>query len=585
MLEQLMDARDLEVLAWRLFEESNDAIFLLDAETERIWQANPTAQRLTGLRWRALRGRCLQDVIHSSSDDQIKRLLSAVRQTGFFHSQEEYLLQRCDTQPLPINVSVSRVHAPSGQVGLVVARDISDRKRAEATVRKFNEQLQAQVKLQTEQLSRANEELVQQICTRETAQQELRQANTRLREVIGQLERAREQAIRRERLHALEQIAGGVAHDINNSLSGVAAYSALILGKDLDSETRGWAEGIRITAGDIAGIVRRLRQFYGDAQEQHDHESIDVVSLVQEAVQLSKPKWLDESLRRRKAITLSIREEAAPLIVGDPSALRSVLSNLIFNAVDAIAGQGQITLRIAKRDSQAVIEVSDNGEGMSSEQQRRCLEPFYTTKSEGTGLGLSVCHGIVKAHGGQIEIESTAAVGSTIRLLMPIPKLTRATACDATDSGLMDSSGASLLEGKTVLYVDDHQAARQSTAALLASLGLTVDTAEDGSSGLAMFLERSYDILITDMTMPGMDGLQLSSEIKRINPDFPVLVISGWLTIDVDNDPQTGPNNILGKPLDGDELAVKLTDLLRDCSPPGGAEMKADRVCSRTKLG
>ena len=570
MLEPLMDARDLEVLAWRLFEESNDAIFLLDAESEQIWQANPTAQRLTGLRWRELRGCRLEEFIHSNSDDQIKQLLSAVRHTGFFHSQEEYLLQRRDAQPLPINVSVSRVHAPSGQVGMVVARDISDRKRAEDAVRKFNEQLQAQVKLQTEELSRANRELVQENQTREGAQQALQQANARLREVIGQLERAREQAIRRERLHALEEIAGGVAHDINNSLSGVAAYSALILGKDLDSETRGWAEGIRITAGDIAGTVRRLRQFYGENQEQHDHETIDVVSLVQEAVQLSKPKWLDESLRRRKAITLSIRDEAAPVIVGDPSALRSVLSNLIFNAVDAIAGKGQITLRITKRASQAVIEVSDSGEGMSHEQRRRCLEPFYTTKSEGTGLGLSVCHGIVKAHGGNIEIESTAGKGSTIRLLMPIPKLTCPTACDASDSDSIDSSGASLLEGKTVLYVDDHQAARESTAALLASLGLTVDTAEDGSSGLAMFREKSYDVLITDLTMPGMDGFQLTSEIKRINPDFPVLVISGWLTIDVDSHPQTGPDNILSKPLDGDELAVKLTDLLRDCSPPVG---------------
>ena len=561
-----MDARDLEVLGWRLFEESNDAVFLLDAESEEIWQANATAQRLTGLRWRELRGCRLDEFIHSTQDHRITRMLSAVRHTGFFHSQEEFSLTRRDDRPLPINISVSRIHTPSGPIGMLVARDISERKDAENTVRKFNQQLQAQVHLQTEELRTANEELRREIHRRESAQQKLQQTNARLREAIGQLERAQEQAIRRERLHALEQIAGGVAHDINNSLAGVTTYAALILGKDLDSQTRGWADGIQIAASDIAGTVRRLRQFYGDPQDQQTRGPIDISALVREAIQLTKPKWLDESLRRRKAITLAVQDEAAPMIFGDLSALRSVLANLIFNAVDAVVGAGQITLRITARASQAVIEISDNGEGMSDEQQRRCLEPFYTTKGEGTGLGLSVCRGIVKAHGGQIEIDSTAGKGTTVRLLIPISRVQRCSAGDAAESASAESS-ASPLKGKTVLYVDDHQAARESTAALLASMGLVVDTAQDGSSGLEMLRKRSYDVLITDMTMPGMDGLQLTTEIKRIDPVFPVLVISGWLTIDTEGDQQTAPDRILVKPLDDQELANTLRDLLRSRSP------------------
>lgn len=558
-----MDTSDMEVLAWRLFEESNDAVFLLEPDTTAIWQANPAAQRLTGLRWRDLRQRHLDQLIVSDCPDQTSRMLAAVRETGFFHSQEEYFLCCADAPRLPINISVSRVHTPRRDLGLVVARDISERKRAEHAVRKFNQQLNQQVASQTEQLRVVNRQLTDEIALRKTAQEKLQQANQQLREAIRQLERAQQQAIRRERLHALEQIAGGVAHDINNSLSGVATYARLMLGnKDLNSQQREWAEGIRIAANDIAGTVGRLRQFYGDPPDP-SHESVDLISLAREAIQLTKPKWHDESLRRGKTITVLVQEESSPDIVGDRDALRSVLSNLIFNAVDAVNVSGTVTIRVAQQSSLGLIEVTDTGAGMSDQQRNRCLEPFYTTKSEGTGLGLSVCHGIVKAHGGQMEIDSSVGSGTTIRLFVPLARTCDCSGTTNDSSAPRADDAKSSLKGKAVLYVDDNESARGSTAALLGSLGLEIDTAEDGPTGLSMFREKNYDALITDMTMPRMDGLQLTAEIKRIDPTVPVLVISGWLKIDTSETEQDiAPDGILGKPLECDQLESQLSDLL-----------------------
>jgi PAS domain S-box-containing protein len=557
-----MELRDMEVLAWRLFEESNDAIFLLNAETELIWQANPAAQRLTGMRWRQLRDRRLDELVLSDHDGQMLRLLTAVNETGFFHSQEEYLLCRNEQDPLPVNISVSRVQMRSDNIGVVVARDISERKRAETALREFSDELEKQVLVQTEQLRAVNRKLSSEIEERKGLQQSLQDTNQKLREAISQLEHAQEQAIHRERASAFEQIAGGVAHDINNSLSSVTAYSELLLRTELDDQNRQWALGIRTSTRDIASTVRRLRQFYGDSQDQGAQDEIDLEELAQEVMQLTRPKWYDESLLRGKDIVMSAQALTQPTIVGDTSALRSVLTNLIFNAVDAVKSAGQIDLRISEQNTMAVVEVIDNGEGMTADGRGRCLEPFYTTKAAGTGLGLSVCRGIVKSHGGVIEIDSTLGEGTTVRLLIPKPKNNPLSGPTDIEPAAIEAV-ASGLHGKRILYVDDDCAARASTEALLNSLGMVVDTAKDGHHGLQAFRRAQHELVLTDMSMPGMDGLQLTAEIKNLEPTTPVVVLSGWFAIDSQREPKSvQPDRVLGKPISYVELTDTLVHLL-----------------------
>jgi CheY-like chemotaxis protein len=238
------------------------------------------------------------------------------------------------------------------------------------------------------------------------------------------------------------------------------------------------------------------------------------------------------------------------------------LTNLIFNAADAITSRGQITVRIAEESATAIIEVADDGRGMTSEEQIRCLEPFYTTKSEGTGLGLSVCRGIIKAHGGQMDIDSTAGKGTVVRLRIPKPAATvTPPAFDDLKAAWTDHTRR--LNGKRILYVDDNSAARDSAAALLSCLGAVVDVAVDGPSGLARFDEDRYDAVVTDMTMPGMDGLQLTTEIKRQAPTMPVLLVSGWLPSDMRDEKITAkPDCVLSKPFAPHEFTATLAQLL-----------------------
>lgn len=558
-----MEVGDLDVLAWRLFEESNDAVLLLDPNTEEIRLANPAAQKLTGLPWRRLRDRRLNELVKSEPAGRITKLLSAVQETGFFHSQEEYLLHREQQDPLPINVSASRLHATSGNVGLIVLRDISERKRAEKALRRLSGRLQKQVFQQTNELRAVNSSLLDEIEYRKNAQRALRESYQQLREAIGQLERAKEQAIHRERLHAFEQIAGGIAHDVNNSLASVLAFTELILAEDLDNQMRQWVEGIRTASTDIAATVTRLRQFCGQPSDHESKEEIDLAELVSQVIPLTRPKWRDESLRNGKEITVSASVDSTPRIIANTSALRSVLTNLIFNAADAIEHTGRIEVRIAEQETVATVEVIDNGAGMSDDTRRCCLEPFYTTKSEGTGLGLSVCHGIITGLGGKMEIESERGRGTAVRLRIPKPR----TAPLSNSSDPLRTSPnvpATVLDGKRILYVDDDRLARESTAALLRSRRMGVDTAEDGPTGLAMFQDNLYDAVITDMSMPGMDGLQLTAEVKGIEPTKPVIVITGWLEIDSRNELESAqPDRVLTKPLGCDELTSALIRLFQ----------------------
>ncbi len=380
---------------------------------------------------------------------------------------------------------------------------------------------------------------------------------------MQQLERAQDVAIQRERLHVLEQVTGGIAHDINNSLLAVNLYSELILQHEENPQTRKWTEGVHTAARDISSIVLRLRQFNGRSVDQESTTPIDLKNLVEEALQLTRPKWHDDALRQQKDISVSLDTQVNPTIVGDASGLRSVLTNLIFNAVDAIQHAGNVVVRVAEEGSTAIFEVVDNGKGMDSDDLQRCLEPFYTTKKGGTGLGLSVCHGIVKSHGGKLEIISTPGVGTTIRVILPasIPVEAAEALIDTTATSV--NSARSHLESKRILCIDDNQVARDSSEALLASMGIAVDTAVDASSGLSLLQERSYDAVITDLSMPGMDGLQLTAEIKRLWPSMPVVVISGWSTVtEHANMSAAQPDQVLPKQFSFEQLSEALIGLL-----------------------
>jgi len=253
-------------------------------------------------------------------------------------------------------------------------------------------------------------------------EQRVRERTVQLETALADLQAAQRQVVQKERLSAFGEMAGGVVHDFSNALMSVIGYSDILL-KNAAARTDETKvlEYLRIinTAGrDGAHVVSRLRDFYRPRGAADLFEPLDLKEIALQSIALARPRCAS------RANGQSIRFEtdlAGPAnIAGIGAELREVLTNLIFNAVDAIPGDGLITLRTRQQASEVVVEVMDTGAGMSAEVRQRCLEPFFTTKGDqGTGLGLAMVFGIIKRHQGTLEIESEAGKGTTVRIRFP----------------------------------------------------------------------------------------------------------------------------------------------------------------------
>ena len=355
-----------------------------------------------------------------------------------------------------------------------------------------------------------------------------------------------------ERLGAIGRMAAGIAHDLNNSLAPVVGFSELLLNDvangdgTLSARQREWLELIHRGALDAAGTVARLREVYRPRAAQDDYQPVDVVRLMEQVVALTRPKWHDDALAAGKSITiLADTRPATPAAsapegtperrdlsaIGDAAELREALTNLVFNAADAILDNGTIVLRCHETLNptgrrMVVLEVQDTGTGMTEEDQARCLEPFFTTKGErGTGLGLSLVHGTAQRHGGSIEVESQPRVGTTVRLVLPAAEPTELVGAPVGP----EATAAAEPRRLRVLVVDDEPAVRGVIEAYLRTDDHVVETA-DGPQAAIRSVGRGgpFDLVITDRAMPGLSGEALAVWIKRRTPDVPVIMVTGY---------------------------------------------------------
>jgi CheY-like chemotaxis protein len=228
-----------------------------------------------------------------------------------------------------------------------------------------------------------------------------------------------------------------------------------------------------------------------------------------------------------------------PALLSDPTELREALINLVFNAVDALGQGGTITLATSCLDvpcsekngaleRRLQLEVKDNGAGMDEKIRQRCLEPFFSTKSlrGGTGLGLAMVYGMMQRHDGQIEIDSTPGRGTCIRLNFPIREKASPAIHDLVPPAISDQS-------LHILCIDDDEAIRLLLADCLTHYHHTVATAGDGEQGIELFRaarqkRRPFDIVITDLGMPKMDGHQVARTLKAESPHTPIVMMTGW---------------------------------------------------------
>ncbi|HEY9067385.1 MAG TPA: MHYT domain-containing protein [Burkholderiaceae bacterium] len=386
-------------------------------------------------------------------------------------------------------------------------------------------------------------EFVRQLSTHVALAARQAELHGALLQAYDDLRQSQQAVMQQERLRALGQMASGIAHDINNALSPVALYTETLLEREpqLSERGRGYLETIARAIDDVAATVARMREFYRRREPQLQPLPVQLNTLVQQVLDLTRVRWSD--MPQQRGIVIRLETGLAPdlpAILGVESEVREALTNLIFNAIDAMPEGGVLTLRTRRIASNggsgptatgadsAVVEVGDTGIGMDEDTRRRCLEPFFTTKGErGTGLGLAMVYGVVQRHGAEVQIDSTPGRGTTVRLSFPVP------------AGLQPEAAAvpAAVEAPArrlrVLIVDDDPLMLKSLSDTLELDGHIVVTASGGQAGIDAFrsahkLDGGFDAVITDLGMPYVDGRHVASAVKASAETVPVILLTGW---------------------------------------------------------
>ena len=411
--------------------------------------------------------------------------------------------------------------------------------------REWTSELERQVRERTAELLHTCQDLEVEIADRQAAEEKLRTTQ--------------QAAMEQERLRVLGQMASGIAHDINNAISPIALYTeSLLESEDLSPRARGYLQTTQRAIEDVAATIAGMREFYRKRESGSMLVPVRLNPLVQQVVELTRARWSD--MPQQRGVVITTTTELAPVlpaVLGVESEIREALTNLIFNAVDAMPHGGTLCLRTRVQEAPASIaaaasryvsmEVADTGLGMSEDTRRRCLEPFFTTKGErGTGLGLAMVYGMAERHGVQLVVESTVGQGTTVRLIFPV--LNSTDTQNAQTVSLPDR-----LSPLRLLIVDDDPLILQSLADTLVSDGHMVVKATSGADAIEAFSTARargvpFEAIITDLGMPHMDGGRVASAVKALSPSTPVILFTGWAR---------GPDNevdalhvdrVLGKP-------------------------------------
>ncbi len=366
---------------------------------------------------------------------------------------------------------------------------------------------------------------IEDVTVRKQAENDLRESKRSLEHALDELKAAQQQVIQRERLGALGTMASGIAHDFNNALAAILGFSELLCQRPetlADKEkTLRYLQMMNTAAHDAGNVVNRLREFYRRREDGEVFTPVSLNQIVQQAISFTQPKWKNQAEANGIAIHAVTELGTIPTITGSASDLREALTNLIFNAVDAMPQGGIITLRTHSQNSHVILEVADTGTGMTEDVRRRCLEPFFTTKGDhGTGLGLSMVYGILQRHKGTIDIQTAPGRGTTFILSLPV-KIESPTATE-TDST------PHAIRPLRVLLADDQDTVRQILREYLVGDGHTVTTAINGKEGLEKFRSAEFDVVLLDRAMPGMSGDQVAATIKLLNPKMPVILLTGF---------------------------------------------------------
>jgi PAS domain S-box-containing protein len=339
-----------------------------------------------------------------------------------------------------------------------------------------------------------------------------------------------------EKLKSLGELAGGVAHNFNNILAIILGRTQLLRRnaetppdkkerRKLVQELIKSLDIIEKASFDGADTVRRIQEFSRKKSEDYNNKNftdVDLNEVINSTLEFTKVKWQDEAVTKGVKINIIKELDSLAPVAGNPSELREVFINLINNAVDALPEGGTVTVKTFMENGNVVTVIEDTGVGISKDVQDKIFDPFFTTKGvQATGLGMSVSYGIINRHQGTIALKSSEGQGTSITI--KIPKHDGAVHEQTREEPLPEDR-----KKATILVVEDEEDVRELLKDILTDGGHAVEFTPDGKKGIELFQQNKFDMVFTDLGMPGMSGWQVAEQIKKINKNTPVVLITGW---------------------------------------------------------
>ena len=371
-----------------------------------------------------------------------------------------------------------------------------------------------------------------------------------------------------QRMDAIGQLAGGVAHDFNNMLGGIIGFSELLAKKVAnDKESSTYIEMIIDTSEKAAGLTKKLLAFA--RKNNIPSTSVDIHTIISDSVEL-----LRRTIDKRIELTTSL-SATNNFVVGDPSQLQNMLINMGINAGYSMEAAGSISFSTTdffinedyisnsgitiKSGDYIEIKVTDTGCGISKENLNKIFEPFFTTREngKGTGLGLSAVYGTIQQHKGDIEVSSTIDCGTTFTIILPATH-------EMTQNNNKNNISPKQSSGN-ILIVDDEYIMRLTATRILEETGYNTTTASDGLEAIKLYSQapHNFNLVILDMIMPGMNGKDCFDELQKINPEVKVILASGFSKdIDIKNMKNKGLCAFISKPYRSSELIDIVTKIL-----------------------
>ncbi len=484
LVNQRLNAQNLEARERfeLIFDTSPDAVLICRLEDGVILDANRGFATLSGLSRDELAGKCSADIRLWEDPWERRKFIYELREKGTCENFEA-IFHRPEGERLVVILSARVISLYGVAHALIVIRDITERKRAEEEHRKLEIRLQ-----------------------------------------------------RAEKMEALGTLAGGVAHDLNNVLGIIVGYSEMLL-RDMEEVNQGKSHAMKILKGGqrAAAIVQDLLTLARRGVPNTKVLNLNgIVRDCQESAEFMKLSSSQPGVRIETFLEADLLN-----VSGSPVHLSKSLMNLMSNAVEAMPGGGVLTVRTAncyldkpisgydevREGDYVVLSVSDTGEGIASEDLKRVFEPFYTKKvmgRSGTGLGLAVVWGTVKDHRGYINVESEERKGTTFTLYFPVTRER------ITPEQIAVSASEYMGNGETILVVDDVKEQRELATMMLSKLNYRASCACSGEEAVEHIRREPVDLVVLDMILDGMDGLDTYIKLLEIQPRQKAIIVSGY---------------------------------------------------------